>query len=528
MSRPSILRGISFADDLRPAEDSDFPDYGNVAFDSLDKSCLSLPTSTTTTTTADADSTVPSITTANTTRSNSPLPTPTVADDTAVRDEPSRHVDYLSHNWQEEDIAASWRHIVSQRKTYGPQSRLENASWRTWAKSKNRLATVSPDMLNWYARGGNCWRPHLTDLVRRCKESDVTWLYGPLKPAVNHPEPARTADSSPPPLSTNSSFVSKKPILKKRTVSEAMLHESLSASSLLQQAAASVQAQQRRTPRRVLARRDSDIVYSPSEPPSVPSSRDDDCSSHATTLDQGTPTESREARHIRFDETVEQCIAVDRKDGLCDDDDLYAPAADCPLAESSSDEVLTMLHRRRPSQKREDRGSGRLSRSNSMSNSMIETIPATTLKSRTDSPELTADAQHHTFGKSWHKRLSPSPSQETLRPARTSRNFLLPEDDDDDDDFDTTSWSFGAANPRSSLGASAGPSGGSRDYAPTHGYEGVEGMRRTESGMFMPYDEDEDDVVAAGLFGRVSETINTVRDIGYVIWNVGFRNNGNE
>lgn len=89
--------------------------------------------------------------TTDTTRSDSPLPTPTVADDTAIKHEPSRHVDYLSHDWREEDIWSSWRHIVSQRKVYGQRSRLENASWRTWAKSKYHLPTVSPETLNWYA-----------------------------------------------------------------------------------------------------------------------------------------------------------------------------------------------------------------------------------------------------------------------------------------------------------------------------------------------------------------------------------------
>ena len=76
-------------------------------------------------------------------------PAPTAGDDTAIRKEPSRHVDYLSHNWKEEDIWSSWRHIVTKRKVYGKTSRLENASWRTWAKSMNRLKTVSPDTLNW-------------------------------------------------------------------------------------------------------------------------------------------------------------------------------------------------------------------------------------------------------------------------------------------------------------------------------------------------------------------------------------------
>ena len=87
-------------------------------------------------------------TVSDTTASDSPLPTP-VADDTAIKQEPSQHVDYLSHDWREEDVWSSWRHIVSQRKVYGQQSRLENAAWRTWVKSKYHLPTVSPETLNW-------------------------------------------------------------------------------------------------------------------------------------------------------------------------------------------------------------------------------------------------------------------------------------------------------------------------------------------------------------------------------------------
>lgn len=76
-------------------------------------------------------------------------PLPPVADDSAVDVEPSRQVDYLSHDWREEDIWSSWRHVVSRRKEYGEISRLENASWRQWAKQKHRLTTVSPETLNW-------------------------------------------------------------------------------------------------------------------------------------------------------------------------------------------------------------------------------------------------------------------------------------------------------------------------------------------------------------------------------------------
>ena len=72
-------------------------------------------------------------------------------DDTAVTTHPSRHVDYLSHEWAEEDIWSSWRHIVARRATLKDAQRLENAAWRTWAKSQNGLKTVSAEKLNWYA-----------------------------------------------------------------------------------------------------------------------------------------------------------------------------------------------------------------------------------------------------------------------------------------------------------------------------------------------------------------------------------------
>lgn len=85
----------------------------------------------------------------STNTSSTPEPLPVAEDDSALKQEPTRHVDYLSHDWREEDIWSSWRHITTNRKTYGQRSRLENASWRTWAKAKYRLRTVSPETLNW-------------------------------------------------------------------------------------------------------------------------------------------------------------------------------------------------------------------------------------------------------------------------------------------------------------------------------------------------------------------------------------------
>jgi hypothetical protein len=88
-------------------------------------------------------------TSTNVSRLESPDPVEHAEDDTAVRIQPSRNVDYLSHNWREEDIWSSRKHIMRNRKAYNNSARLENASWRTWTKSKNKLKTVSPESLNW-------------------------------------------------------------------------------------------------------------------------------------------------------------------------------------------------------------------------------------------------------------------------------------------------------------------------------------------------------------------------------------------
>jgi hypothetical protein len=502
----------------------DFPDYGSVQFFHQNEPFEESQTSD-----------ERSESTSDTTRSDSPVLTPTVADDTAVKAQPKQHVDYLSHDWREEDIWSSWRHIVSQRKVYGQRSRLENASWRTWAKSKYQLRTVSPETLNWL------------------KESDVTWLYGPLKPAESHPI---TSNNSAPTsqLSKNNSFVNKKPILKKRSMSEVMLQKSISASSLVKQAAASVQAQQvRQQPRRsTFQRASSDFISSGFV--SEASSRDQvDYFTSRSESDGGTPCQSSgNDRHIRFDDKVEQCIAVECKEGDFDGEDSAGESEDEAVhgssSDSSSDDGLVMMKRRtRPRQGKGGKGKGdRGSRSNSHNGrKTIETLPATTLKYRTDSPDVSDQVQqHHTFGRhTWNpKLLSPSPSQETLRPSHPSRNFLIA--DEEEDFVETSTWSFGASNPKSSLGAasptesdadlprwSRRDAASSRTRAATPGpsrelsndeYRS-EGLRRTESGMFMPFDEDEDDMMAIGLFGRVSETINTAKDMAYVLWNVGWR-----
>ncbi|KZT69311.1 hypothetical protein DAEQUDRAFT_691197 [Daedalea quercina L-15889] len=142
----------------------------------------------------------------------------TAPDDTSYSTLPEGQVDYLSHEWREEDVWRSWRSMTRQKNAIANGTRLENASWRTWWKQRNKLKTISPETLNWL------------------KDSDVTWLYGPLHigtdwspTASRRPEsPALQRQNSMSAIhnasraTTNRAPVTKpkKPILKRRSISQ--------------------------------------------------------------------------------------------------------------------------------------------------------------------------------------------------------------------------------------------------------------------------------------------------------------------
>jgi hypothetical protein len=70
-------------------------------------------------------------------------------DDNSMVVLPRGQVDYLSHEWTEEDVWRSWRNMTRQKNEIANGVRLENASWRTWWKQRNKLKTVTPETLNW-------------------------------------------------------------------------------------------------------------------------------------------------------------------------------------------------------------------------------------------------------------------------------------------------------------------------------------------------------------------------------------------
>lgn len=321
----------------------------------------------------------------------------------------------------------------------------------------------------------------------RLKDCDVTWLYGPLQSRPGHLYGTQTEPSSSA-LSKTDSLVNmqKKPILKKRSMSEVMLQRSILSASLLKQAAAAVHAQERRGILTNKSRTDDCIA--------VPlSSRHMSVTSNSTlesTESSGLSSPYPERKHIHFNEKVEQCIAVEIKG---DDDDMEMETYN---NDDSSDSDDGFMMKRVKSKKR---GIPVRKAKRNANCETIAALPPTILKYREDTPEPPETAMKH----SRSPILSPSSSQETLRPAKQANRFYFGEEDDEDNDISVTGSGWRSPPVES---------------APDE----ASGLRRTASGMLMPYEAGETPT-GEGIIGRVIDTVNTARDIAHVIWNVGWR-----
>ena len=341
------------------------------------------------------------------------------------------------------------------------------------------------------------------------KDHDVTWLYGPLQTGTGKSlEYNSTPNASG--LSRSNSFTSKKPILKKRSLSELMLKQSISSSTLIQQATDALQAQQpgrRLRDRPVLGERaPSDFVTSSSpDTVSSPSNETNPTTQpSASTSGRQTPCTKR---HIHFNDKVEQCIAISG----AGHDRCYHGRAIYDDSDSEDDMLMmkSVPHRKN--------SNGPSTPRNSFSNEgkTIAMLPSTTLKYRGDTPDpIKQQEKPKTEALATRPKIPQSPSQETIKPSDSSSNFLL---DDEDKELDMD-WQPSAAR-RDSIFLQHSQTSGPHDG---EDFEQRSGLRRTPSGMFMPYD-DEDDAVTIGFLGKVIDTVNTAKDIAHVIWNVGWR-----
>ena len=428
-------------------------------------------------------------------------------DDTALEVEPSRHVDYLSHEWREEDLWSSWRYVSARRHVYNNGMRLENASWRTWAKYKLNLGTVSPEALNWLVPPPCLPYPDVVKLtiLYRLKDCDVTWLYGPLKTYSPGDTPINSSSSPPPSnLETPTMYRDMKPILKKKSASETMLQRSLLQHTLLQHASAILKAQEA----------DNDQHRFPLPRPMSQFGRMSDSNIGSCTPSIGstltntsrsgaaTPTESR---HIHFNNEVAQCIAVEAKEA--EEEHGFWPTTVYDDDWHSDDGVSTM---KQIFPDTESDSSDTRRNSINADNKTIAPLPSTTLKYRGDTPEPPAIS----FLDRWYGRstsnASPTPSEETIRPATPKANFLL--DDEDEDDEGLRPWQ----SQRQTFNFGRAPSwvGATDDELAME-------QSISSAGNLLPYEDGE--TPDTGIVDRMFDAVNTAKDIAHVIWNVGWR-----
>ncbi|CAD6504227.1 BgTH12-05960 [Blumeria graminis f. sp. triticale] len=141
-------------------------------------------------------------------------------DDSGLKPQPVRNVDYLSFPWHqcESDLWASHKYLRVTRKQHSQEhtyKRLKNACWRAVAVGRLNLDPVDPQKLNWY------------------KDQDDTWLHGPF---VESPS---FKNSLPPtvrvPLSESQNELDERPIasiLKQSSPTALLLRGSITTSEI--------------------------------------------------------------------------------------------------------------------------------------------------------------------------------------------------------------------------------------------------------------------------------------------------------
>ncbi|TVY82020.1 Resistance to glucose repression protein [Lachnellula suecica] len=273
-------------------------------------------------------------------------------DDVAISEVPSRHVDYLSHDWSEEDIWSSWKHLKSKRKEYSKRERLENAAWRIWGKERNNLTTITPESINWM------------------KDRDVTWLYGPFQTIAKDLDLCYTSGA---PVSTVSKTALNRvphirPILKKKTLSETLLQRSISTSSLVHQAATTALQDLEECPTESLqlTRNDSKKAVRFVSPRS------------SSEQSLSTPT-----KNVRFHHEVEQCIAVGHE-GHDESEDEHESEDGLSIRYNKTKSSRPRLNHRTRSYS-ENHTPASTPDTSEAPPKIISSLPTTTLKSTTDS-----------------------------------------------------------------------------------------------------------------------------------------------
>jgi hypothetical protein len=221
-----------------------------------------------------------------------------------------------------------------------------------------------------------------------------------------------------------------------------------------------------------------------------------------------------EKKCIHFNEQVEQCIALEIKGDDDEEPDLYA-IHDCDNSDSDDGAVMmTRTNSKRKLTLMSSRGAT-LQANFSGGSKTIAMLPSTTLKYRECTPESPETAMEH--GSGFWNSCKLSSSQGTLRP---SSRILLGDDFEEDDVHMDRQPPSAFANCKDSMAVTQEQLHNlhtSRSFSSLNG-----DPPGTPLCKFMPYEEDEDEVVSESLFEKVVDTINAAKDIAYVIRNVGW------
>jgi len=409
------------------------------------------------------------------------------------------------------------------------------------------------------------------------KDCDTTWLYGPLQDLAQ-------SDIEVPFKRMEPFSLEKKPILKKKTVEQAMLQKSYSSASLVHnQQGLAISDAERQFSRPYLRRRLSGR-------PGMSRANSDSGHNHRRPVAVEVPiklaplasmpksdTESPNAppkKHIHFKETVQQAIIL-----APEGQEEEAPAWTLLDSDESDSELLIKVRtRKRPASKR---AGSKASLSSLESIKCIAPLPEADIKYHCDRKRCSGDHERwfsssssishsrHPFGlkpSMSSETLQTSFSTETLRPSRPSSNFLVRDDNvhtpaETWKDPTASSATFHLrASDRAMQGYGPGQALELQDQdedttaaeffeeAPVQTSQrqmdfstgGIGGLKRIQSGLFMPFavgadeeDEVDEDGAAGGpkvrrgsWLGQVVDsavdTVNTVSDIAQVIWNVGW------
>lgn len=340
----------------------------------------------------------------------------------------------------------------------------------------------------------------------------MTWLYGPLstgnlKSSLMVSPPSPTASPTESRLRTSGSFFAKKkPILKKRSMSEIMLQRSLSTSSLLKQAAAAIESQQSGLSRpAMVSRANSDFsTFIHSKSTSAINTRE-----LPSALSTGSQSPSY-AKHIHFNDQVQQCIAVDKDEEDDDEDEVFQ--VENIEDSSSDDDGLLMMPKPKGCSKGGLRGC-------TSDHQTIAMLPSTTLKAVEEVVEVKKNDTFSNFGSFFSSFGAGANSTEIKEPGETenlvgSKSYIL---EDDDDDMAELDWEPSRFTSRRDSVSVTQDRFASRSFESRPGSGGEDFQLPNYT-----YDEDEDDEVANGLFGRAVDAVNTARDIAHVLWNVGW------